>query len=300
MHRELHRDDVVLRVRVAVDRGLELLHIAIGQDVVGDLVADAGAQGWHALVGVFLLRIVQHRVAAQVETVDHIEDAEEDRLAPCNGLVADAYVQGAVVVVEDHGREIDHVVRAGPFQQVGMLTAIHPVLEVVRRAAVEGRVAAVNTAADGIARRGSAEIAVVAEIAEGADAGDELQVVGELDAQLAFGAQHMPVEDIVRGIERTRHHVRPGGDQRHVGHGERGPGQRRRRGDRKTESAEQGVARIRWEIGLARHSNVVVRIAALVVGIFPVAGLDRGFRPDETAEAHIHVLKPASACGAAV
>ena len=156
MHGELRRDDVVLGVRVAVDGRLELLHEGVGQDLVGELVVHAHREARHAFVGELFLGAVENQVAAQVEAVDDVEHAEEQRLTPGDLLVADADVERAFLVVEEQGREVDEVVRAGRFQRIRALQARNLVLEVVGIAAVQGRIAATDAAGVAVGR-GSAD-----------------------------------------------------------------------------------------------------------------------------------------------
>ena len=197
---ELRRDDVVLGVRVAEDRRLELGDVGVGQDLVGDLITRTDRQLRNALVGVLFLRVVEYRVAAQVQAVGHVEHAEEQRLSPCNLLVADAQVQRAAVVVEEQRRQIDQIVFAGDFKWVSVALAFGPELEVVRAVAAiqlavaTGDAAAIKVNAVGI------EV-VIARIVDRAHAADQRQVVAQSDTGFKLTAQNVVVRPVVRRLD---------------------------------------------------------------------------------------------------
>jgi len=216
-------------------------------------------------------------VAAQVEAVDDVEHAEEQRLTPGDLLVADADVQRAFLVVQEQGREVDEVVRSGCFERVRPLEAGHLVFEVVRVATVKRRVAAADAAGVGVGNAQRIELAVVARIEHRTQTADQLQARRELHRAFKFNAQQVQVEEVVGRRDRT-------GDVAAEADG---------RNRERRQQAAQPIDRLRHaRLAIDRHA--IERIAALVVWIF-AAERDRQLRTNETAPAEIEVAEQAPA-----
>ncbi len=188
-------------------------------------------------------------MAAEIQSVRHVEHAEENRLAPGDLLVADADIQRPVVVLEEQRRQIDHVVAAGPFERVRPRFVLDVVLEVVR---------VLIDVADRVAVRLARAVFVVpARIEDRAHLGHHRPVAGKMRGGIELRAELLHVEGgVIALADVARHHV--------VDDERRASGSERRRAG-------------------ARHGHAVEAVAVLVEAI-RAAGADRAFRSDETAD----------------
>src|SRR5258708_9192236 len=80
-------------------------------------------------------------MAAEIQTVDHIEYAEEQWLYPRNLLIPEPHVERTFVEFQEKCGKVDLVIPAVPLQRVRVALTLHGILEIVRPPVHSARIA---------------------------------------------------------------------------------------------------------------------------------------------------------------